>query len=373
VYIPAPVRFQPNAPDLESRLSQLGRVAGAYVLHGAGGPLHLSWSANLERRLRRLISSAYRGTVLLGEKLTAIECWPTGSKLEHHLLLYALARKLYPDSYQTHLKLRLPWFLALTQEPFARVELTNRIRPRFAALWGPFASRGAAEQYEQEVLGLFQIRRCSEALLPDPAHPGCIYGEMNQCLRPCQQAASPEEYAAETGRVREFLANNGRSASASLISARERACEEAEFEQAAHIHKRIERLKSAAAYRDPVIAEAAAFHGVAMTPSSEAGRVTLWPMFAGLWQQPVSLALSDPNTQTKSLDSEIRLRLSTVLGNPRTAGVKEEELALFSRWFYSSWRDGQWYPFGTLEGLNYRKLIRDLSKLAHAPCPLTKK
>ena len=57
----------------------------------------------------------------------------------------------------------------------------------------------------------FQMRRCQEDLAPSPAHPGCIYGEMGMCLRPCQQVVGPAEYAHEVARVVEFLRTDGRS------------------------------------------------------------------------------------------------------------------------------------------------------------------
>jgi ABC-type lipoprotein release transport system permease subunit len=53
-------------------------------------------------------------------------------------------------------------------------------------------------QFQSQFLDLFQMRRCEENLAPSPSHPGCVYGEMNMCLRPCQQAVTPEEYASES-------------------------------------------------------------------------------------------------------------------------------------------------------------------------------
>ena len=69
----------------------------------------------------------------------------------------------------------------------------NRASDRAAAPYttGRFEPRGAAELFENQFLDLFQIRRCQENLEPSPQHPGCIYGEMNRCLRPCQQVVSP--------------------------------------------------------------------------------------------------------------------------------------------------------------------------------------
>jgi hypothetical protein len=221
-----------------------------------------------------------------------------------------------------------------------------------------------ADAYAQQVLQLFQIRRCTEVLSPHPDHPGCIYGEMNQCLRPCQCAVTPDEYASEAARVADFVATNGRSALTTLSVARDRASTQMDFEQAAQIHKRIEKINAAIALRDPMIANAFEFNGVALTPGTGVLQFRLWPMLAGLWQEPVLLNFSAGEAEAQSLDEQIRERLTDSLAVPRTSGKRVEELAVFSRWYYSSWRDGQWVPFQSLADLNYRKIVRQISKMA---------
>jgi excinuclease ABC subunit C len=369
--IPEPIRLQIDSERLADQISGLRSVSGVYTLISAGAHIHLSWSTNLERRLKRLLLLSYPGSRpfvdRLGKKLDAVECWPTGSRLELSLLLYGLAKKFYPERYLKFLRLRMPWFLGLTaQDPFPGLEVVNRFPRRFSAFWGPFPSRGAAQQYEQEVLSLFQIRRCSGVLVPGPEHPGCIYGEMSQCLRPCQCVVTVEEYGREADRVKDLLRNNGRSALAALSAARDRACEEMEFEQAALMHKRSEKIKAAAQLCPSVVEDIERFNGVALTAAVARGQFILWPMLQGYWQEPVVLNFLNEAVRRTSLDAEIRQLLEQRLSDPRRQGNRIEEMALFSRWYYSSWRDGDWYPFAAVSDLNYRKLVREISKLALA-------
>ncbi len=369
--IPEPIRFPIAATELDDRITLLRKVPGVYTLTSAGAPLHLSWSTNLERRLKRLLLSSYPGVgrekAGLSKRIDSVECWPTGSRLELTLLLYRLAKKLYPDRYLKYLKLRMPWFVGLTaQDSFPRLEVTNRLSARLSVAWGPFAARVMAQEYEQSVLGLFQIRRCVDVIEPDVNHPGCIYGEMNQCLRPCQCAVTTEEYRAEADRVRELLATNGRATLAVLSGARERACEEMEFEQAALMHKRIEKIKAAAAVRDPAIGEIHEFSGIALTRSVITDQVLLWPILKGFWQASLPFFIDGKNSPSgDSLDAQLRELLTGGLSKPRASGNRTEEIAIFSRWYYSSWRDGEWFPFSSLADLNYRKLVRQLSKMVH--------
>ena len=378
VKISEPIRLRPNSEELADQMSRFKRVSGVYILSSADAHLHLSWSTNLERRLKRLLQLSYpgrgHGSEKLGDKIDAVDCWLAGSRLELSLILYNLAKKLYPDRYERFLKLRMPWFLVLTgRDAYPRLDVRNRITALFDEIWGPFPTRASAQEYEQNLLSLFQIRRCTDVLSPDPNHAGCIYGEMNQCLKPCQARVSAEEYEAETARVRAFLHTNGRSALAELSSARDLACEEMRFEEAAFVHKRMEKMKATAALRSPVAAEISRMNGVALTRSKVEGRCTLWPMFEGLWQDAITLdwlsgeALrSRPPSRDFSLDAQLRDLIETRLLAPRTDGDRAEELAIFSRWYHSSWRDGEWFPFRTGADLNYRKLVREVSKMAHS-------
>lgn len=369
--LPVPITLVPAAPDLRDRIAALPPSAGIYILASGVSTPHLGSSANLPRRLTRLLvaSPGARpgGLEALREKITSVDCWPVGSRLESALLLYQLARRYYPADYLKRLRLRLPWFVGLIErDSFARLEVVNRLSRAGNPAFGPFLSRDVADAYAQQLLQLFQIRRCTDVLDPHPEHPGCIYGEMNQCLKPCQCVVTREEYATEAGRVAEFLATNGRSALTTLSVARDRASVQMEFEQASQIHRRIEKVNSAIALREPVITNASEFNGVALTPDVGALQFRLWPMLAGLWQEPLSLDFSDEEPQAQSIDHQIREQLTESLAAPRTSGKRGEELALFSRWYYSSWRDGQWFAFHTLADLNYRKIVRQLSKMARA-------
>ena len=366
--LPTPITIDPAAANLPESIDVLPNTSGVYRLSVPGSQPHLSWSANLPRRLRRLLlPSQSAGHSLLGRlraTFSSIDCWPTGSKLETSLSLYELGKGHFPQDYLKRLRLRLPWFVGLTlSDQFPRLTIVNRPSRTHQQLFGPFLSRDAAQRYEEEVLSLFQLRRCTETLAPHPEHPGCIYGEMNQCLRPCQCAVTRQEYATEVNRMADFLSTNGKTSRVALSAARDRASTEMDFEQAAQLHKRIEKITAAASLRDPVIAELDLFNGVALTRGSMPGEIRLWPVLQGYWQEPLPLTFSPETVRIKSLDQELRERLSDALQCVRRDGSRIEGLAIFSRWYYSSWRDGSWFPFRSLTDLNYRKLVREISTI----------
>ncbi len=295
----------------------------------------------------------------------AVDCWLTASRLESLLVMHALAKQHYPEDYLFRLKLRIPWFVGLSlNDPFPRLTVSNRVPRKEGLVVGPFPTRAAAQVYEQQVSGLFQIRRCSEPLRPSPEHPGCVYGEMNQCLRPCQCAVTREEYSSEVQRVSEFLATNGRAALAALTVARDRAAEQTDFEQAAHIHKQVEKIRAAAAVRDEIATNVYHLNGVALTRGLENREFRLWPMVEGYWQDRVRLEIPQDDWQAKSLDQTLRELLMPGVSRAVKQGRRAEDLAIFTRWYYSSWRDGEWFSFRQIDDLNYRKLVKQISAMA---------
>jgi excinuclease ABC subunit C len=252
-------------------------LPGVFALYGApareGEPEpqpYLTRTANLQRRMARLLAPKdavdAEGRPLLSKRLNlsarvaTIEYTVTGSEFESVLVLYrASAAAFGLEEARRRLRLHTPFFLRFAVEnAFPRLYTTNRLTKRgLLHLYGPFASRAAADRYCDAVLDLFLIRRCHEELHPAPEHPGCIYGEMGKCLAPCNRAQIPAEaeaYAAEAAAVEAFLNTRGESLLAKLTVEREQASAELDFERAAEVHSQVQKVKAAIAMADELVA-----------------------------------------------------------------------------------------------------------------------
>ena len=97
--------------------------------------------------------------------------------------------------------------------------------------------------------------------------------------------------------------------------------------------------------RDELAAEIERFNGVAITRSQAADAVELWFVRNGVWQGGQRLAFEAPEGRMISLDSRLRDVFAAVEPRKLAARERQEYLALLSRWFYSSWRDGEWLDF----------------------------
>ena len=278
--------------------------------------------------------------------------------------MYELARVHFPKRYAEMLHLRMPPYVKLLMgNEFPRTAVTSQIGAAKAVMCGPFRSRTSAERFEAGFLELFQIRRCQEDLNPSPGHPGCMYGEMGMCLRPCQQLVAPDEYRSEVNRVAEFLDTGGKSLLETAAAARARFSAELDFEQAARQHERIERIGEIMKLRDELARPLDHLHGVAITPSAEANAVELSCVRKGHWQGTVRLSFELVEGKPVPLDGKLRELIGSVGECVRPARERQDYLAILARWFYSSWRDGEYCAIESFDNIPFRKLVNAVSRV----------
>ena len=352
---------------LDEALAECPNSDAVFLVWAGDRSAYLAKTGMLRRRLLRILKTsgdAPKRSLNLRDVVTRVEYWPTGSRFEALLVHYALARRHYPDDYLRLTKLRMPSYVKLVlSNEFPRTHVTARISGGAALYYGPFRSRAAAELFEDQFLDLFQLRRCQENLEPSPTHPGCIYGEMNRCLRPCQQIVTREEYASEAGRVHEFLAGEGASLISVTTAARDRLSEEMNFEAAAREHQHLERIESVLKLRDDLVHDIDQLYGVAVAPSTEPESVLLWLVYRGVWQSPHTFSLASG----VSLDARLRELVGSIEPVAVPLAERQEHLALLARWHYSTWSDGEWIGFRSLSDLPYRKLVRAISRARQTP------
>jgi excinuclease ABC subunit C len=351
---------------LDAEIEALPNRPAVFVLWPREGAPYLSKTALLRRRLLRLLKEREKPSRMLNlrETVARIEYQYTGSALEAAVSHYELARQHFPESYLDAIKLRMPPYVRiLLNNEYPRSQITTHISRAGGLYFGPFRSRASAERFESQFLDLFQMRRCQEDLVPSPEHPGCMYGEMGMCLRPCQEVVGPPEYAHEIERVVDFLRTDGHSLLDSIGRSRGRLSEEMQFEEAARQHKRYEKVQEVLKLRDEMARDIERLHGVAITPSVASDAVELWMVRTGHVQPPVRFSFEVQEGKPLSLDR--KLRETFVAIEPRTLSAKQrqEYLALLARWNYSTWRDGEYVAFESFEDVPYRKLVNAVARV----------
>jgi excinuclease UvrABC nuclease subunit len=347
-------------PEVDlAALDSVPNISGVYVLWPRQGAPHLGRTSLLRRRLTRL------SRVFGPEAVARVEYYATGSSFESMVVLYRLARRYRRDDYRQFLRLRIPPFLKLNlANPYPRCYITRRLRRDRAVYFGPFTTRAAAERFQGAFLDLFLIRRCREEIHPDPGHPGCIYGEMAMCLRPCQGRASEETYRAEAGRVAQFLTSSGASLLRELESEREQASVALEFETAARVHRKLEKTRDALRLNEEMARDVDRLYGVVLQRSVEPAAVELWFLYQGWLQARRRLSLAEDRARPVSLDQRLRETIASIEFRRRSARERAELLGILLRWWGSPWKTGELILFEGLDQVPYRKLVRAIARTA---------
>jgi excinuclease UvrABC nuclease subunit len=190
-----------------------------------------------------------------------------------------------------------------------------------------------------------------------------MYGEMGMCLRPCQEVVGPAEYRHEVDRVVDFLRTDGHSLVDAIGRSRDRLSEEMMFEEAARQHKRLEKVLDVLKARDELAREVDRLSGVAITASLAPEAVEMWFFREGKWQEPRRFTFQVEEGKAVSLDRKLRETFSEMEPRKLTVRERQEYLALLARWFYSTWREGEWLPLDGAE-LPYRKLVNAVNRVA---------
>ena len=338
---------------------------GVVLLEPEQGRAYLARTQNIRKRLVRLLHADVGRGVIFGQALRRIEYQPTASSFEANWLLYGAAKTVWPQDYRRRLRLRPPACIKLhLANAFPRTSITTQISGADALFFGPFRSRTQAEAFEDRFLDFFGVRRCVENLEPSPDHPGCIYGEMGKCLRPCQDAVAVDDYRAEVKRLAEAFSTRGRSLTVSLEAERDEASDALEFEDAQRLHAKLEALKEVVRLAEEPARELDRLHGAVVQRSVEPDCVSVWPLHGGFLQEPFDFPLETGAERPQSLDRRVREYFEAREYHGGSPREREDHLALLRRWLYSSWRKGEIVPFDSANRIPYRKLVNAIARTA---------
>jgi excinuclease UvrABC nuclease subunit len=298
----------------------------------------------------------------------------TGSAFEQTLTYYQNAKRVFPRRYTNLMRLKPAALLKLNlRNAYPRCYVTRRIAvdehgvPSGGTYYGPFGSRRSAEAFAEKMLDFFKVRRCQIKIRRDPSFPGCIYSEMKMCLAPCFAGCTKEEYDAEVQRLVTFLDTSGGSLEAGFEQEREKASEGLDFERAAAIHKKIEKLDDVLRGRPEIARRIQELDAVIMQRTTEEQTIGMYAVRAGRLAEPFFLTFGD-TSQPRSAEEAVREYIEGVMTTPMPAGSARqsatelgENLSLVARWFYSNPRDGE--IFFREKDWPYRRILRACSRL----------
>jgi excinuclease ABC subunit C len=356
---------------------------------------------NLRRRLQRLLGPPDTTSKRLNLRALArgVQFRVVGSTFEQTITYYQHARRIFPQRYRDLLRMRPPAVLKVSlRNAYPRCYVTRYIPtdgagvPSGGSYYGPFASRGAALAFANRALDFFKMRRCQIKIRRDPTFPGCLYSEMKMCLAPCFAGCSKEEYDDEVQRFVKFLESSGESLHSAFESERERASEDLDFERAAALHKKVEKLNEVLRGRTELTRRIQSLDAVILQRGVGEQVVAAFRVQGGRIGEPFFLPFGEIASQPRSAEQIFRNYLDPgatalittrlplegtptppaipddVENTPLAKGELSEHLWMVARWFYSNPRAGEIF-FREKNDWPYRRILRACSRLLAPPEP----
>jgi excinuclease UvrABC nuclease subunit len=375
------IEFQPERD--RDIFSAVAAAPAVFLLRGedANSEPYVSKTANLRRRLQRLLSPPEERTKRLNlrDRVRWIEYTLTGSDFESGFVLYQVLRAVFPETYSNRLRLRFAPLVKLHMEnEFPRASITTRLGrisgKRISGnnvYYGPFASRVAAEKFMNDALDFFKMRRCVEDLHPDPKFPGCVYSEMKMCLAPCFRGCTDDEYRAEVVRVEDFLDSRGESLKRQMAAERDDASAKMEFETAAAIHARLDKLAPVLQQLPEFVRRIDQAHAVIVQQSRQAESVALFRVDGGALAGPLEFPISGAeHTKSQSMEARIQAALAAFPAvKPGSVIERMEHLAILKRWCYRGTRAGEIFFADARSELPMRRLVRGIGRVYKGEAP----
>ncbi|MGB6386852.1 MAG: hypothetical protein WBD25_02440 [Terriglobales bacterium] len=374
------IEFRPEAGA--EIFSTVAAAPAVFLLrgHDANSEPYVSKTANLRRRLQRLLSTPEEKTrrLNLRDRVRWIEYTPTGSDFESGFVLYQVLRAAFPKTYSDRLRLRFAPLVKLHLEnEFPRASITTRLARLTGknVYYGPFASRVAAEKFMNDALDFFKMRRCIEDLHPDPKFPGCVYSEMKMCLAPCFRGCTDDEYRSEVVRVEDFLDSHGESLKRPMATERDEASAKMEFETAAAIHAQLDKLTPVLQQLPEFVRRIDQLRAVIVQKSVQKSQqpesVFLFRVDAGAIAGPIEFPISGAeHTKSQSMEARIQTALTAFpASNPTSAIERMEHLAILKRWCYRGSRAGEIFFANAKGELPMRRLVRGIARIYKDEAP----
>jgi excinuclease UvrABC nuclease subunit len=370
------IEFRPEA-DAEV-FSAVAAAPAVFLLRGedAHSEPYVSKTANLRRRLQRLLSAPEERTKRLNlrDRVRWIEYTLTGSDFESGFVLYRVLRAAFPKTYSNRLRLRFAPLVKLHLEnEFPRASITTRLGPISGknVYYGPFASRVAAEKFMNDALDFFKMRRCVEDLHPDPKFPGCVYSEMKMCLAPCFRGCTDGEYRSEVVRVEDFLDSRGESLKRQMGAERDDASAKMEFEAAAAIHARLDKLTPVLQQLPEFVRRIDQSRAVIVQRSVQPESVALFRIDCGALAGPLEFPISGAeHTKSQSMEARLQAALAAFpAAKPASAIERMEHLAILKRWCYRGTRTGEIFFADAKGELPMRRLVRGIGRVYKGEAP----
>jgi excinuclease UvrABC nuclease subunit len=156
-----------------------------------------------------------------------------------------------------------------------------------------------------------------------------------------------------------FLETSGGSMRAAIEEEREKASEQMDFERAAALHKKVEKLDEVLRGRPELTRRIQDLDAVILQRTAEDQTIGVFAVRGGRLVEPFLLRFAEIASQPRSAEQLFRDYLESEAAS--ASGDLGEHLAIVARWYYSNPREGE--IFFREKDWPYRRILRACSRL----------
>lgn len=191
-----------NREYIKNKLSLLPLKPGCYLMKDKEGTVIYVGKA---KKLKNRVSSYFVGshnykTTKLVQEIDDFEYIVTDSEKEALLLEINLIKDYAPKYNISFMDNTYYPYIQLTKERHPRLKIVRNAKEKKHKHFGPFPDGTAARDIFKLLNRLYPLRKCNH--IPKKT---CLYYQLNQCLAPCINEVSEEEYKKITKQIAQFI------------------------------------------------------------------------------------------------------------------------------------------------------------------------
>ena len=243
--------FSTETSFIDPILRTLPENPGIYqFLNKEGEIIYVGKAKNLKKRVSSYFTrdSSLTGKVrVMVKKIADIRHIVVDTELDALLLENNLI-KTYKPRYNILLKddKSFPW-ICIKNEPFPRVFPTRNLVNDGSEYYGPYASGKIMHTLLDLIRQLYPIRTCNLKLTQENIRKGkfkvCLQYHIGNCLGPCENLQSEEDYMKNISSVRDIIKGNLHTVKLRLQELMNEHAKNLEFEKAQIIKEKLETLE----------------------------------------------------------------------------------------------------------------------------------
>ena len=225
-------------------LKKVPSTPGVYKFFNNKEIIYIGKAKDLKKRVSSYFGNAFkdRKTSQIKFLTDQIETFTTKNEVEALLLEQMLIKENKP---KFNILLRddktYPYIYFSLDHEFPGVYSKRTKRAVDKKYFGPFVSSEAVKKSIKEIQKIFKVRNCSDNTFANRTRP-CIEFQMKRCSAPCVQKINKVDYFEDITSAKSFLSSSDNKTVQKLTNDIEKAVSKLDFEKAAEIRDRLNRL-----------------------------------------------------------------------------------------------------------------------------------